>query len=488
MDLSTQHHGNPSFETLPPELQQEIFSHFNEDNKSLFAIVRVNKTWYHDCIGMLWRKSTQGRLRKISTQERLQHCASMISHWDLDDRDCPSECFNGLDFPMLKELSFGIGTLSVVQLRHCMSTELHTLQFIHCELDEVILEIAAKNCTQLRSLIIMAPTINNITPDRFVALLQKFSALRRLDLDGFEYSPMNRVLGWEGGSLAHLEELNWSHDWRSESRTSYTLRNQFLRHCTGLRKLHLDSGDALTTDAIILLSGHPLLEVLRIYGWLSDNHFQQRFIGENPVAHPFPSIKELSVSGEVSTIKPLLSCLPNALISLELQVDDNSDSILPTISRMSNLVHLELEFDFHRKLSCTDLDYISQLSLLQRCHIDWQRPLSARDGALTSNDCPWLTDEYFKGWISKLPLLQDLFLELESANITQASLQALADSCPSLSQCSLMWEHDLSTWTNMKAPLFPNLKLLFLGNVKHYTMDIKKVRQRTARTLRGLRK
>lgn len=130
MDLSPQHHGNLSFEKLPPELQQEIFSHFNEDNKSLFAIVRVNKAWYHNCIGMLWRKSTQGRLRKISTQERLQHYASMISHWDLDDRDCPSECFNGLDFPMLKELSLGsvpfqlCSSVTVCQ-RNCIRSNSH---------------------------------------------------------------------------------------------------------------------------------------------------------------------------------------------------------------------------------------------------------------------------------------------------------------------------------------------------------------------------
>lgn len=491
MTLSPQHHGAPSFGTLPPELQQEIFSYFDKDNKSLFAVIRVNKTCYHGCIGMLLRRSTQKRLAKISIPERRQHYANMISYWDLADRHCPSEYFDGLDFPMLKDLSFLDGSLSMVQLRRCMSAGLHTLQFLFCELDEAVLELAAKYCTQLRSLIIEAPTLNNITPDRFVALLQSFPALRRLELEYLDHRTMNRVFQWEGGSVAQLEELSWTHGGRSESDTNYAIRNQFLKRCTGLRKLYLDLGDALATDAIVLLSGHPLLEGLHIYGWLSDDHFQQRFISRNPCAHPFPSMKELSVCGKVSTIKPLLSCLSNILVSLDLQIDDNSDSILPTVSRLSNLVHLELVFNRHRKLSHTDLDYISQLSLLQKCHIYWHKLEPAQDGAPASSDCSWLTDGYFEGWISKLPLLQDLFLGLDSANITQASLQALADSCPSLSQCSLTWEHDLNTWTNLEAPLFPDLGFLFLGKIKHYehqenqtTND--KDASRIAKVIRGL--
>lgn len=468
MDLSSQHHGAPSFETLPPELQQEIFSYLNKDNKSLFAVIRVNKTWYRDCIGMLWHKSTQERLVKVPSPERRQHYANMIFQWTLDHESFPAECYERLDFPMLKDLLFEGGSLSVAQLRHCMSVRLRTLQISYCQLDAAILDLAATYCTQLRTLIIEGSTIDNITPDRFMTLLQSLPALRRLDLDQVEEGIMNRLFEWEGESVAQLEELTLFEDWRSQSRTDYALRNKFLKHCTGLRKLDIDLRDTLATDALIQLSSHPLLELLHINGWLSDVDFQQRFVNKSPVARPFSSIKDLSVYGEVSTIGPLLSCLPNTLTSLELGVDDNSDSILPIISRLSNLVHLRIEFDCNRRLSRTDLDCISRLSLLQKCNIDWYSNGPARDGVPAPNDCPWLTDEYFKGWISKLPSLQDLYLGLESSAITQASVRALADSCPSLLQCFLMWEHDLSTWTSMRAPLFPNLEFLSLGKIKHY--------------------
>lgn len=163
-----------------------------------------------------------------------------------------------------------------------------------------------------------------------------------------------------------------------------------------------------------------------------------------------------------------MSSSPKTLLSLDLNTLDNSDSILPTISRLSNLVRLKLEFDSDRKLSPVDLDHISQLSKLRKCHIEWGGLLPRPHGPNSPNDCPWLTDEYFRGWISKLPLLQNLFLGLDSATITQTSLQYLADSCPSLSRCYLLWEHDLNTWTSLKAPLFPNLNILLLGRVRDH--------------------
>ena len=466
MDLSSQHHGAPSFETLPPELQQEIFSYLNKYNKSLFAVIRVNKTWYRDCIGMLWRRSTQKILAKISTPERRQHYANMICRWDLDKWNCSSRCFDVLDFPMLKDLSYQGGFLSAVQLRRCMQAGLHTLRLEDCTIDAEMLELAAKYCTQLRALTVTALALDITTCDQFMAMLQGFPALNSLRLNHVADSIMDRVFEWGKDNLLQLEELTWTQHW--DSQIDSALRNEFLKSCTNLRKLCLDLGGPLATDALIILSSHPLLEVLHIDAWLSDDQFQQRFVSETPVVHLFPTIKNLSVCGKVSTIKPLLSSSPQTLTSLDLDIDDNADSIMPTISRLSNLVRLKLEFDMSRKLSPVDLDYISQLSKLQDCHIDWAGLLPKPYGPDSSNDCPWFTDDYFEGWISKLPLLQNLFLGLDSATITQNSLQYLADSCPSLSRCYLLWEHDLNTWTSLKAPLFPNLKILLLGRVRDH--------------------
>lgn len=463
MSLSTQRQDVPSFDIMPPELKQEIFSYFRKDAASLFAVIQVNKACYHDCIGMLWRKSTQSRLAKALTLERRQHYANMIYRWSLDDEHS-SELFDGLKFPLLRDLSFSGDSLSIMQLRHYLHTELHTLRHIRCKFDAAMLKTMGLCCTQVQKLDILYPRMDNITPDQFLMFLQSFPALRRLRLECIKESIMDRVFEWEGRSIAQLEELSWAPHWRTT--TNFAHRNKFLKHCTGLRKLDLDLEDTLCTDALIQMSSYPLLEVLRIEGWLADDHFQQRFIDENPVAHPFSSIKDLSIRGEVSTIKAILSSSSKSLISLNLDINDNSDSIFPTISRFSNLVHLRVVFDSHRKFSRTDLDFISQLSRLQKCHVELEGSLPM-DYA-SSNDCPWFTDEYFKGWISKLPRLKNLFLGLHSDTITQSSLQFLADSCPSVSHCSLLWEHDLDTWVSLEAPLFPNLKILLLGRVRDH--------------------
>ena len=212
----------------------------------------------------------------------------------------------------------------------------------------------------------------------------------------------------------------------------------------------------------------PLLEVLRIDVCLQNAWLQQWFVGESLVARPFPSIKDLTICGETPTISALLSSFPPTLVSLDLDVNDTLYNILPTVGRLSSLVHLRIFFGGYRKFSRTDFDCISRLSSLQKCHVEWGGPLPFQDGTLSSNDCLWLTDEYFKGWVSNLPQLRDLFLALNSATITQSSLQSLADSCPSLLKCQLMWEHDLNTWTSLGAPLFPSLTFLHLGKVKDH--------------------
>ncbi|KEQ70266.1 hypothetical protein M436DRAFT_66662 [Aureobasidium namibiae CBS 147.97] len=465
MALSAQRQGGPSFDALPAELKQEVFSYFNRDKRSLFAVIQVNKAWYHGCIGTLWHSSTQKRLGSV-TPERRQHYANMIYRWDLNGWKYSSKCFDGLEFPMLKDLSFEGGVLSNVQLRRCMQVGLHTLRVINYQLDATILELAAKYCTQLRAFSVTAVAPDSTTSDQFMVLLKSFPALRSLRLHLVAGSIMNRVFEWGGDDICQLEELSWTQNW--ESQMDFALRNEFLKRCTRLRKICLELRGTLVTHALIILSSLPLLEVLHIDAWLSDDQFQQRFVSGNPVAHPFPIIKDLSVCGNVSTIKPLLSSLPQTLITLNLGIEDNSDSILPTISRLSNLVRLKLEFESDRRLSPIDLGYISQLSKLRKCHIEWESLLPRPRGPNSPSDCPWLTDEYFKGWISKLPLLQDLFLGLDGATVTQISLQYLADSCPSLSRCCLLWEHDLNTWTNLKAPLFPNLNILLLGGVRDH--------------------
>jgi hypothetical protein len=149
MALSSQFHGASTFH-VPPEVLQQIFSYFDGDNASLFDSIQVSKACYSCSIGMLWHKSSQRRLAKVSTPERRQHYANLIYHWDLDD-DPSWGLFDGLGFPLLKDLSFSGGSLSVEQLRHCLQAGLHTLRYTQCFLDAANLELMIPSCTQLQS-------------------------------------------------------------------------------------------------------------------------------------------------------------------------------------------------------------------------------------------------------------------------------------------------------------------------------------------------
>jgi hypothetical protein len=456
MALSPTRQSAPDIDILPPELKQEIFSYLDGDNASLFAVIQVSKAFHNCGIGMLWRKSTQKRLAKALTPERRQHYANLICRWDFDSSPT-RELFDGLDFPLLKDMSFYDGPLPVMQLRHYLRAGLHTLRFIRCELDAAILELTAMCCTQLQRLEITGLEPDSPPPEKFMTFLQSFPALRRLRLSYIPSDIMKRVCEWEGSAVAQLEELSLNDCWDSGVDTVFIIG--FLKHCIGLRKLYLYTGDAPSIDVLIQILSYPLLEVLESDAWLADDaQLQQRLVSGPSVAHSFPSIKDLTIRGETPAIKFLLSSSPKSLVSLDLDVFDNSDSILPTISGLSNLVHLQILFDGDRKFSHKDLDYISRLPRLQKCHLE---RLPGPD-----LDCPWLTDEYFNTWISKLPQLQDLFLGLDSTTITQSSLHFLAASCSSLTECTLLWEHDLNTWPSIKAPLFPNVEFLLLGRVK----------------------
>jgi hypothetical protein len=288
MTLSSTRQNATSFDILPPELKQEIFSYLDEDNASLFAAIQVSKVCHNCCICMLWRTSTQKRLAKVPTPQRRQHYANMIFRWTVDDNSS-CELFDGLDFPLLKDMLLHGDPLPVTQLRHYLHAGLHTLRFIYCKLDAAILDLTAMCCTQLQRLEIRSFKSGNLpTPEEFMPFLQSFPALRRLELDYLPRNIMNRVFEWDSGVVAQLEELSCIECWNYKF--DKTLHTRFLKRCTGLRKLYLYPENALSADILIQVLSYPLLEVLDIEGWLAEGaQLQQQFVSGPPVAHPFPT-------------------------------------------------------------------------------------------------------------------------------------------------------------------------------------------------------
>ena len=55
----------------------------------------------------------------------------------------------------------------------------------------------------------------------------------------------------------------------------------------------------------------------------------------------------------------------------------------------------------------------------------------------------WLTDEDFGRWIQNFPELQKLDLDWRCDQLTATSVKAVANCCPRLKACRLLWEHDL---------------------------------------------
>lgn len=468
MALSSQHQGANGFDTLPPELQQEIFSYLDRDNASLFAAIQVSKAWNHSCISMLWWESTQKRLAKVRTPGRRQHYANIIRDWKLDDIGSSGALFDGLDFPLLECLSFLLGSLPLKQLCRCLQTGMHTLEFLQYPFDTTILDTVSLYGTQLHDLVIRYPDTYDITPDQFVTFLQSLPTLRRLKLIDIKENIMQAVIRWKDGSLAQLKELALLEDpenHRGLDPEPWRLNN-FLQCCTGLRELFVCHGNVLSADTLAQLSCQESLEVLRIFGYISLEvgvQLRDRFSSMLYRVRLFPNIRRIDMAGGSLVINTLLSGALTTLTDLELVVDDNSDSVCPTIGRLSSLVRLHISFEKDRKLSQRDMDHISDLSKLEQCHIG-----SVEDFFGPLLEDPWLTDLYFKKWVKKLPQLRFLRLELNSFTITQAALQSLADSCPFMTSCQLIWEHDLSTWCEIVPPLFGNLESLYLGWVKNH--------------------
>ncbi|KAG9567504.1 hypothetical protein KCU77_g1123, partial [Aureobasidium melanogenum] len=287
MALYSQHQGAPSFETLPPELQQNIFGYLENDSATLLIAIRVSKAWYHDCIGLLWHESTQKRLIKVPTPDRRQHYANLILDLDVDD-DLSHGLCDGLEFPALKIIRFMEGSFPVSKLRRCLQKGLHTIHYTDCEPDEATLEMLEPCPNQVEELEIMMPDSSNVSPDQFMSFLQSLLALRRLNLLNVQADTMERFYAWKGDVVAQLEEL--SIDESCDSGTDLELRNHFLMRCTGLRKIDLDHGDPLAADALVHLSGLASLENLSLYHWITDDvsrQFRERISDRTSNSRPF---------------------------------------------------------------------------------------------------------------------------------------------------------------------------------------------------------
>ena len=83
---------------------------------------------------------------------------------------------------------------------------------------------------------------------------------------------------------------------------------------------------------------------------------------------------------------------------------------------------------------------------------------------------PNLDDTTFRQWIANFPELQRLEMRCECPELTVMAIQALADACPLLETCTLMYTHDLSVLNALGASLsvLPNLTNLQIHDVDDF--------------------
>ena len=94
----------------------------------------------------------------------------MIYRWKLDD---PSsrKLIDGLDFPLLKDLTFSGGIISLDQFHRCLQAGLYTLQCKRTRFTAAMLETMTTCGMQLQRLTIMDPDISKIAPEQSTAFL-----------------------------------------------------------------------------------------------------------------------------------------------------------------------------------------------------------------------------------------------------------------------------------------------------------------------------
>lgn len=83
---------------------------------------------------------------------------------------------------------------------------------------------------------------------------------------------------------------------------------------------------------------------------------------------------------------------------------------------------------------------------------------------------PNLDDSTFRRWIANFPKLQRLEMRCECPELKVMAIQALADACPLLETCTLMYTHDLSVSNALGASLavLPNLTNLQIHDVDEF--------------------
>ncbi|KAG9581170.1 hypothetical protein KCU77_g11144, partial [Aureobasidium melanogenum] len=177
---------------------------------------------------------------------------------------------------------------------------------------------------------------------------------------------------------------------------------------------------------------------------LAEDHAIQMGLGMSP--DPFSNLQNLHMRVESESVARLASAAPFLSI-LFLIMEDSDYDALASLKPLSNLVHLELTFLDDTEPSPQGFRSLENLKELEVLLIESR-------GALL--EAMWMDDDIFAEFISTLPNLTSLELKLD-CDITIEILTSFARTHPNIESFDFYGEFNLSDWSRLINPLFPNL-------------------------------
>lgn len=430
---------------LPTELLLAIFACLASDRRTLFSAMQVNSRWFVCCAEVLWQipsfdlpkliERVDDPMRRQLYVDRIRtlHLGKGNDVWRLLD----------LEFPCLKTVELrGCAGKPLRAALRCPSRkrQLQNLTLRDLRMSAPTLRLLEKRCQHLRVLELSHRLHCEGQP--FFDFLQSLQNLRSLtlthNLDATILEPACNSM--HDGAFESLEELKID---SLKGSLSASALHMILARCTKLKAFEYNAdSDLVFEETIACLPARTRLTNVRVQGM----PYNQLCTYSPP-----GKVSNLSLEGSAKSIESILTLVPSSLLNLSCAIREVSPSICGLISRSKHLETLHLDLPNNQKLTREDLKALQSLKELQALTI---RSLPAKDTVTDLSDVycteyrnklrmDWLTDEDFGRWIQNFPELQKLDLDWRCDQLTATSVKAVANCCPRLKACRLLWEHDL---------------------------------------------
>jgi hypothetical protein len=406
-----------SIDTRPPaattvalslsEILSCIFSSLRHDHKTLASATCVNRIWFHEVTRFRWATSNTKNLMAVEASRRNIYAPKIR---ELTLQDTFGHPNLDLEFRLLQILHF---------TEFPGSQDVNLCQYLQPALEEVyfrgwppnvFLHGLNSHCPRLRVMVQTKPSF--MEKYNFIDFFTSNQSLKRVQLTFIPLCKDRMVAAILALSkLPHLEDLTILGE----------LHNSTLSR---LQKLRMSDSDILSSD------------------------------------YCFDSVRRVKLTITVRAL-PLLSSIFSAMttISLVVQMRTEGESLEALASLP--LESLELRLGVGVRLWSHELLFLSNAERLKSLII---KPEPFNTGGRMSTFK--ISNTHFEQIFAKLAALETLLiwftLKMPTSSTTMVDL---ARSCPRLENLRLYITIDLTTWWDVTAPLFPNLKFAWVSSV-----------------------